>query len=101
MKALESKEAELADKEKKVQIRGKLEEMGLPVGLADYLKLDNDEDVEKVGGEIANYFLENGSKPTTHAKSQPVTREQFRKMSYAQRAKLFNDNPELYKALSK
>ena len=101
LSVLEAREKELAQKEHDVKIKSKLEEMGLPVGLADYLKIDNDEDVEKVGSEIANYFLENGNKPTNHAKTQPVTKEQFRKMSYAQRAKLFQENPELYKALSK
>ena len=98
---LELKEAELAAKEKDVRIKGKLEEKGLPVGLADYLRLETDEDIEKVGSELANYFLNNGVKPTHHAKSKPVTKEQFRNMSYGQRAQLFNDNPELYKALAK
>ena len=98
---LEIKEAELANKEKSVRIKSKLEEKGLPVGLADFLKLENDEDIDKVGGELANYFLNNGVKPTNHAKSQPVTRDQFKKMSYAQRAQLYRDNPELYKVLSK
>lgn len=98
---LELKEAELAAKEKNVRIKSKLEEKGLPVALADYLRLENDEDVDKVGSELANYFLNNGIKPTNHAKAQAITREQFRKMSYAQRAQLYQDNPELYKVLSK
>ena len=98
---LELKEAELTAKEKNVRIKSKLEEKGLPTGLADYLRLENDEDIDKVGGELANYFLNNGVKPTNHAKSQPVTREQFKKMSYAQRAQLYQDNPELYKVLAK
>lgn len=101
IKALEDREAEISKKERQVQVKGKLEELGLPTGLADYLNFKNDEDIEKVGGELAKYFLENGSKPTNHAKSQPVTRDQFKKMSYVQRAQLYNENPELYKALSK
>lgn len=101
IRALELKEAEITAKEKKVQIKSKLEEKGLPTALADYLKLEKDEDIDKVGGELANYFLNNGIKPTNHAKSKPVTKEQFRNMSYAQRAQLYNENPELYKALAK
>ena len=101
IKNLELKEAELSAKEAKVRIKSKLEEKGLPTGLADYLRLETDEDIEKVGGELANYFLNNGVKPTNHAKSKPVTKEQFRNMSYAQRVQLYNDNPELYKALAK
>ena len=98
---LEIKEAELANKEKSVRIKSKLEEKGLPVGLADFLKLEKDEDIDKVGGELANYFLNNGIKPSKHAKSHPVTREQFKNMSYGQRAQLYRDNPELYKVLSR
>ena len=101
LKALEDREAELNKKERQVQVKGKLEELGLPTGLAEYLNFKDDEDIEKVGGELAKYFLENGNKPTNHAKSQPVTKEQFKKMSYVQRAQLYNENPELYKALSK
>lgn len=101
IKALEDREAEISKKERQVQVKGKLEELGLPTGLADYLNFKSDDDIEKVGGELAKYFLENGSKPTTHAKSQPVTKDQFKQMSYVQRAQLFNENPELYKALSK
>lgn len=98
---LELKEAELSAKEKNVRIKSKLEEKGLPTGLADYLHLETDEDIEKVGSELANYFLNNGIKPTNHAKSKPVTKEQFKTMSYAQRAQLYKDNPDLYKALSR
>ena len=101
LKALEEKEAELNKKERQAQIKDKLEELGLPTGLATYLNFKDDDDIEKVGGELANYFLENGNKPKNHAKSQPVTKEQFKKMSYTQRAQLYQENPELYKALSK
>ena len=101
LKALEDKEKELNKKERQAQIKDKLEELGLPTGLATYLNFKDDDDIEKVGSELANYFLENGNKPKNHAKSQPVTKEQFKKMSYMQRAQLYQENPELYKALSK
>lgn len=101
LKALEDREAELNKKERQAQIKDKLEELGLPTGLATYLNFKDDDDIEKVGGELAGYFLENGNKPKNHPKSQPVTKEQFKKMSYIQRAQLYQENPELYKALSK
>ena len=101
LKALEDREAELNKKERQAQIKDKLEELGLPTGLATYLNFKDDDDIEKVGGELAGYFLENGNKPKNHPKSQPVTKEQFKKMSYIQRAQLYQANPELYKALSK
>lgn len=101
LKALEDREQELSKKERQAQVKDKLEELGLPTGLADYLNFKDDDDIEKVGGELASYFLENGNKPKNHPKSQPVTKEQFKKMSYMQRAQLYQENPELYKALSK
>ena len=72
IRALELRESEITAKEKKVQIKGKLEEKGLPTALADYLRIETDEDIEKVGSELATYFLNNGVKPTNHAKSKPV-----------------------------
>ena len=33
--------------------------------------------------------------------SKTITREQFDKMTYAERAELFDSNPDLYKELSK
>lgn len=101
IKALEEKEQELSKKEKQVQIKAKLDELGLPSGLADYLSFKDDEDIEKVGGELATYFLENGNKPSNHGKNQKFTKEQFKSMSYVQRAQLYQENPELYKALSR
>ena len=51
---LELKEAEIASKEKNVRIKSKLEEKGLPTGLADYLHLETDEDIEKIVSMLGN-----------------------------------------------
>ena len=101
--ALEAKEKELANKEKAMTIANKLKEKGIPTELAQYLSVgDNvDETVEKVGALFGNYFLDGTAKPTNHNTHKGITREDFKRMGYAERAKLYSENPELYKALNK
>ncbi|MCM1526697.1 MAG: DUF4355 domain-containing protein [Bacteroides sp.] len=101
--ALEAKEKELADKEKAMTIASKLKEKGIPTELAQYLNVgDNiDETLENVGTALGNYFLDNTNKPSNHNTNRGVTKNDFRKMSYSERAKLFQENPQLYNTLSK
>ena len=101
--ALENREKELASKEKAMTIANKLKEKGIPTELAQYLSVgDNvDETVEKVGALFGNYFLDGTSKPTNHNTHKGITREDFKRMGYAERAKLYSENPELYNALNK
>jgi hypothetical protein len=102
LSALEAKEKEIADKERSMQIASKLKAKGLPETLAQYLNLGEDVDgaIDKVGASLGNYFLNGSNKPSNHQTNRGLTREDFRKMSYAERAKLFSENNELYKALS-
>lgn len=102
LKALEDREAELAAKERSQKIASKIKAKGLPEELAQYLTIgDNiDEDVEKVGAALGNYFLNANYKPESHASNRGITREQFSKMSYIERSKLYKENPELYKMLA-
>lgn len=101
--ALEAKEKAIADKERAMTIADKLKEKNLPSELAQYLNIgdDMDEVIEKVGTTIGSYFLENGNRPTNHNTNKGITKSDFAKMSYKERAKLFQENVELYKALSK
>lgn len=103
LKALEDKEKELANKEKSLTVASKLKEKGLPEELASYLNLgdDIDKSIESVGATLGTYFLNNGNKPNNHTKQQSVTKEQFKKMGYGERAKLASENPTLYQALNK
>lgn len=102
LKALEDKEKLLAAKERKQTIASKLKEKGIPEELADFVSVgdDIDADVEKVGAALGNYFLNTGYKPESHSNSKGLTKQQFRSMSYMDRAKLFRENPELYKMLA-
>ena len=101
--ALEAKEKELASKEKAMTIANKLKDKGIPTELAQYLSVGEnvDETVEKVGALFGNYFLDGTAKPTNHQTHKGITREDFKRMGYAERAKLYSENPELYKALNK
>ena len=85
-----------------MQIASKLKAKGLPETLAQYLNLGEDVDgaIDKVGASLGNYFLNGSNKPSNHQTNRRLTKEDFRKMSYAERAKLFSENNELYKALS-
>ena len=58
-------------------------------------------DIDGINAVLASVFLNNGNKPTNHKTNQGVTKADFRRMSYGERAKLFQTNPELYKMLSK
>ena len=102
LKALETREAELAAKERSQNIASKLKAKGLPEELANYITVgeDIDADVEKVGNALGNYFLNANFKPESHASNKGTTKEQFKKMSYIEKTKLYKENPELYKVLA-
>ena len=101
--ALENREKELANKEKAMTIANKLKEKELPEGLAKYLSVGDDMDktIDEVGALFGNYFLSGSNKPGTHQTNKGVTKEEFKKMSYYERAKLYQENPTLYNALNK
>ena len=103
IKELEAREQKLLAKERQAELSTKLTELGLPTELGQYLNLGEDVDagLEAVSVAINGYLLNNGNKPSNHSKQQAVTRADFKKMSYGEKAQLFQDNPELYKALAR
>lgn len=96
-KSLDEREKAIAEREKSLDLTKKLTEKGLPADLAKYLNVDDDEALNS----ISNLLLANGNVPKAHPKNNGITKEQFKKMNYMQKAKLFAENPELYKKLSK
>lgn len=102
--ALEAKEQELANKEKAMTIAEKLKSKELPEDLAKYLNVtdDNiDSTIDEVAKMFGGYFLDNTNKPTNHNTNKGISKAEFKKMSYAQRAKIYQENPQLYEALSR
>lgn len=101
--ALEAKEKELANKEKAMAIAGKLKEKDLPEDLAKFLNVTDDMDstIDEVAKLFGGHFLDKTNKPTNHNTNKGVSKAEFKKMSYAQRAKIYQENPQLYEALSR
>ncbi len=99
---LEQKEKEIANKEKSYTVKEKLASKGLPSELAKYIAVGDDIDtaIDEIGGTLSTYFLDGTFKPSGHSKNEGIDKNTFRKMSYSERAKLFDTNPELYKKLS-
>lgn len=100
---LEAKEREIANREKAMTIANKLKEKEIPVELAKYLNVGEDIDatIEELGTVFGNYFLGGSNKPSNHNTNKGITKEDFKKMSYSERAKLYSENPTLYQALNK
>lgn len=103
LSALEAKEKELANKEKAMTIANKLKEKELPTELAKYLNIGDDVDttLDELGTVFGNYFLNGSNKPGNHNTNKGITKQDFKQMSYAERAKLFRENPALYQTLNK
>lgn len=99
---LEAKEKVVADKEKSITVAEKLKNAGLPADLAQYINIGEDVDktIESVGATLGSYFLNKGAKPTNHTTNKGVTKETFQKMGYSERARLYQEDPELYRALN-
>lgn len=106
LKAIEDREKELNRKEKYNNLTSTLTNKGLNGELAKYLNIDGIEEGEtletyidglvEVIGKTKNTF-----KPVNHNKSTNITKEDFKKMGYMDRMKLYKENNELYNLLSK
>ncbi|MDK0614595.1 DUF4355 domain-containing protein [Clostridium perfringens] len=101
---LETREKELAKKERLTTAKSVLTSKGLDSQLTDYLNFEGVEDLEtyvdniaKVVGKQAKSYI-----PRGHEKAEGnITKEQFNKMSYTERCNLYDTNPKLYEILSK
>lgn len=103
IKVLEDREKDIQAKEKLLNVSDKLKEQGLPQQLAKYLV--QGEDVETEISSLKELFnglaLSNAFIPSNHkSKTESVTKEQFKKMSMAEKENLYTTNIELYKKLS-
>lgn len=110
LKELEQKEKEIQAKEKLIKVSETLKNNGLDSELAKYINLQGAEDLESYVGEVAEILkkhitdstINNSYKPSSHAGNKDtISKDEFMKMSYADRVNLFKSNEELYKRLSK
>ncbi|MCC5421372.1 capsid assembly scaffolding protein Gp46 family protein [Clostridium perfringens] len=101
---LETREKELAKKERLTTAKGILSNKGLDSQLTDYLNFEGVEDLETYVDNIAKMVGKQAKSyiPKGHEKAEGnITKEQFSKMSYTERCNLYDTNPKLYEILSK
>lgn len=98
---LERKEKESDERAKALALKTVLQSHGLDANIADYLKPDVDAeafrtDVEKI---VAARMAAGGYKPSGHQTNQPITKAEYDKMSYDEKAELYRRDPESWKRL--
>lgn len=98
---LERKEKESDERAKALALKTVLQSHGLDANIADYLKSDVDAeafstDIEKI---VATRMAAGGYKPSGHQTNQPITKAEYDKMSYDEKAELYRRDPESWKRL--
>lgn len=93
----ESLKAEL----KGLKFKASLKEKGVAESLADYLKSDIDIDAFSETMKGLQVATNKDFVPSGHDKNLGITKEQFQKMGYTEKARLYSEDPELYAQLSK
>lgn len=110
LKVLEDKEKEVQAKEKLLKVSETLETNGLDKQLAKYLNVQGVEDLESYVAEVSNVIkehitnskIDNSFKPSNHKSTKDtISKEEFNKMGYVERAKLYETNKDLYNRLKK
>ena len=103
--AIEDREKLATSKEKLLSTTDMLKAQGLPAELAKLLQSVKAEEVETEITSLKAVFealkLDNSYKPSTHkASNESMTKDQFKVLSYTERASLYTSNPTLYTKLS-
>jgi len=106
-KAIAEKEKQMALMENKAEASKALNERGISIALADFvvaedadtmmenIKMLEDEFKKSVKAEVEKRLA--GSSPKKNlGDSKGMTREEFRKLSFAQQTELLNMNPDIY-----
>ena len=100
-KALEEKEQAIAKQEQLNQLQKQLSDKGLNGELAKYLNVAEDGELDEIFKLIVG-DNSNSYKPSNHQNANSsITKEQFARMTYAERTSLYNTDKELYDILSK
>lgn len=81
-----------------------LKKSGLEVELWDYVKGETEEEIKKSASELKKLITKKaeetvGGKVQTGKTYTGITKEQFGKMNYTEKAELFRNNKELYESL--
>lgn len=101
VKDFESKQKELDAKERKLNLQTTLSAKGIDTSFVDFLK--DDIDIDKFDGFITSYLSDKtkalGYVPTGHRNNDGVSIEEWNKMPYSEKTKLYETNPTLAKKL--
>lgn len=103
----EKRLAALEAREKAATLNDSLKANGISNEIAKYLKDDVDvsalaETFKKiVGTAVDERLTEDGFVPTGHKSGNPLTKEDFKKMNMSEKERLYAENPDLYKSLSR
>lgn len=111
-KELSDREANITKRELMAEAKNTLAEKCLPTGLAEVLDYTDADSCSKSIDTVEKAFQKavegavqerlKGDKPQKKApQNETVTKEEFKKMGYAQRLELKTKNPDLFKELSK
>ena len=104
---LEKRLAAVEAREKAATLNDSLKANGISNEMAKYLKDDVDvsalaETLKSiVGAEVDKHLTEEGFVPTGHKSGNPLTKEDFKKMNMSEKERLYAENPDLYKSLSR
>lgn len=96
---IEQKEKENEAKEKALNLKTSLQSRNIDVAIADYLSPDVDieafsADIEKL---IAARLVSGGYKPSGHQTNQPISKDDYRNLSYEEKADLYSRDQETWK----
>lgn len=101
---LEAKEKELQAKERQYKVQDTLKANNLPSDLAKFINVNGEDEIETITSEIGSilnqHLLSNSYKPKDRKQNDNMTKDDFKKLSYVEREKLYEQSPELYKKLS-
>ena len=100
---LERSQAEVNSQKQFLEIQNALKTKGIDESIAMFLKEDVDlEEFSTIFNNILSEKVKSkGYVPTNHPTGDDITVEQFKSMSYDERAELYTRNPTLYQKLVK
>lgn len=102
-KDYEKRLAELEARERDADMRDALKAKGISNELCKFLR--DDVDVEELAGVLesiaSDTIKDSAYKPGGHKSGDVMTKEEFKKLSMAEKEKLYQENIELYKTLAR
>ena len=102
-KDYETRLAALEAREKAQTLNEALDAKGIDRAMAKFLNADVNVDdlATAIDALVTNRNKKNSYVPTGHKSGETMTKEEFKKLSYDEKERLYKESPELYKALAR